>query len=145
MKPIITWAILANSTQAHVVENSGPGRGFAAIPGRTFRAADPMSYSDQPGVTHSPAGSARSAMDKNSPKRLAESLFARQLAEALERDHAKGRFARLILVAAPHMLGELRAAMPQALVDLIAGEVDKDLTQVPVRELPERLGHVFVA
>ncbi len=145
MKPTVTWAVMANSSHAYVAENNGPGRGFAEVAGREYRAPDPVAYADQPGVTQSSKGPGRAALEKNDPKRLAEEQFARALGSHLKDDLAKGRFDRLVLVAAPHMLGELRAALPDQVRAAVVAEVDKDLTQVPARDLSARLGHVIVA
>ena len=58
----------------------------------------------------------------------------------LDQAAAAGAFERLILVAPPRTLGDLRAALAAATRKRVTGELDKDLTQVSLGEMPEHLG-----
>ena len=64
---------------------------------------------------------------ENAPRRHATHLFARRVAAALERARCASRFERLVLVAAPAFLGELRTALPAALRPYITTTVAKDI------------------
>jgi len=93
---------------------------------------------DRPGRYASSQGVARSAMDEVDWHHLAKERFASELAEALYRHvHAK-RFERLVIVAPPKILGDLRRAFHAEVVDRIAAEIPKELTSHPVAEI-ERL------
>jgi protein required for attachment to host cells len=61
---------------------------------------------------------------------------------ALEAQWAKGGFDRIVLVAGPKMLGDLRDSMPRSLEGHVAGELHKDLMKTPLHELPEHLKDV---
>jgi protein required for attachment to host cells len=73
------------------------------------------------------------------PKEVEKQRFVRQLADRLAEALAEGRFGRLVLVAPPRVLGELRAVLAEKVRATIVREVDKDLTWVPVHELPGHL------
>jgi len=64
---------------------------------------------------------------ENTARRHATHLFARRVAAELERARRAGRFERLVLVAAPAFLGELRAALPPALRQRVSASVAKDI------------------
>lgn len=68
--------------------------------------------------------------------------FARQLVGQLETMRQEGKLERLVLVAPPKFLGQLRAELPAPLAALVARSVDADYTHVSDTELPE---HVDIA
>jgi protein required for attachment to host cells len=61
--------------------------------------------------------------------------FARKIAHYLEAEHKKGNFQNLGLIAAPDMLGELRAHLSPALTKDISFSLDKNVTQLNAQEL----------
>lgn len=66
---------------------------------------------------------------------LAKERFADDLAEKLyEKAHA-GEFERLVLVASPKILGELRDKMHSEVSSKVIGEIDKTLTNHPINEI----------
>jgi protein required for attachment to host cells len=77
------------------------------------------------------------------PQRYAKYEFARELAERLEEAVHAHRFERLVLVAAPKTLGDLRELLPDPVKSRVVAEIDKDLTRVPLRDLPKHLGSVL--
>ena len=145
MKPTVTWVVLANAGVARVVVNEGPGKGFTELDGMTLESEPPIEYSDEPGMGHSRFGHGKSAVAQADPKRQAEASFAAELIKRLEDGLHKSAFDRLILVAAPHMLGTLRAILKAPLKEKVLAEVAKDLTHIPVRELSDHLDGVIAA
>ena len=94
--------------------------------------------SDRPGRVHESASSARHAVEpRTDPHREAKRAFARHLAEELEA--RQGGYARLVLVAPPAFLGDLREALGDAARRKLAGSLDKDLTHAPLAELAAQL------
>jgi protein required for attachment to host cells len=69
----------------------------------------------------------------------AERRFAHRLAHILERGLAENAFGRLILVAQPKLLGELRENMSRGLQAKIVSEVCKDYVHLTAREIREQL------
>ena len=53
------------------------------------------------------------------------------------------RFDRLILVAAPAFLGDLREELPKDLKGKVAGDVASDLTNTPEQDLPAHLKEIL--
>jgi protein required for attachment to host cells len=115
MKPTRTWILIADGARARVVENLGPGKGVSEVPGMEFsqpaeRNRDIMS--DRPGRTFESANNSRHGMEPPSdPKRMAEADFVAGLASMLDEKLKAGAFDRLVLVAAPQALGDIRKAL----------------------------------
>lgn len=71
--------------------------------------------------------------------------FARELAKRLDKGRVEHEFDRLVLVAPPHFLGLLKGTLDGEVKKLLAHTIDKDLTSVQARELPERLSLAQIA
>lgn len=145
MRPIVTWVLLANAGIARVVANHGPGKGFVAMGGRTWHAEDPVEYSDKPGLEKSGNAYGSVALPSGDPKDAAETAFAIQVSAELEAFVRSGQFDRMIICAAPRMLGKLRAAIAPSVQNKVTAEVDKDLTQINLVDLPKHLRDVIAA
>ena len=76
---------------------------------------------------------------RTDPQRYAEYAFARDLSDHLEKAANEHRFDRLVLVAAPKALGDLRGLLPKPCTKRSWREIDKDLTNVPTRDLGKHL------
>ena len=77
---------------------------------------------------------------KTDPHREAKRLFARHLAERLEA--ASGKYERLLLVAPPAFLGDLRGELGDVTRQRLRGTVDKDLTRSTLAEIAAQLDAV---
>ena len=66
--------------------------------------------------------------------------FAGEMAAVIEKAAADKSFDRLVVVAPPRVLGNLRQAFAAQTKALVAGELDKDLTQFEGAELAAHLG-----
>ena len=93
---------------------------------------------DRPGRSNASGGVARSAMEETDWHDIAEERFAVELADELYRGAHANLFDRLIIIAPPRILGNLRKAFHPEVVERIAGEIPKELTSHPVAEI-ERL------
>jgi protein required for attachment to host cells len=69
---------------------------------------------------------------------IAKERFASKLAEALYRHAHANRFEKLVIIAPPKILGNLRKAFRAEVVERVAAEIPKELTSHPVGEI-ERL------
>lgn len=65
--------------------------------------------------------------------------FVHDIAAWLDEAVRENAFDRMILIAAPKMLGELRKALSGAIQNRIVAEVNKDLTKMPLGDLEEEL------
>ncbi|MBM4073780.1 MAG: host attachment protein [Planctomycetes bacterium] len=86
------------------------------------------------------AGSQRHAMEPRvDPHRQTKVVFARQLADYIERQAEENKYDKLILVAPPQLLGDLHAALGKHAEKRLTAEIDKDLTKLPLKELAKHL------
>ena len=147
MKPVRTWILIADGARARIVLNEGPGSGVTAVEGGLFEQdLKPTReiMADRAGRTFDSAGTGRHAMEQpTDPVRQEKRHFAHHLADHLADAVAKNAFDRLVVVAAPSALGDLRAAMSDKVRDRIHAELPKDLTKVPNDKLASHLEDVI--
>ena len=100
--------------------------------------------SDRPGRVHDSTGEARHSIEARVDRHRAEKTrFAHQLAEQLKEDLARGAYERLILVAPPQFLGDLRKALDEHVGATVSAEIDKDLAGVPLQEVEQEIANVL--
>jgi protein required for attachment to host cells len=147
MKAHVTWIVVADRGRALVFENTGPGKGVkrAAIPEKSspHRAAREI-MADKPGRAFDSKGQGRHAMEPHTDLvRMELRHFLAEVIDDLSRAHRDKKFDRLVLIAPPTSLGEMRKLLPQELEALVIGEIDKDLTHASATELSRHLGEVM--
>jgi len=144
LKPKITWIVLADAKAARIAVNEGPGKGIYGRKTAGLDAPPVTALSDAPGMTNAPKGPNRGGISDPDLKGQADAGFADNIVGYLEDGLNKGQFDRLVLVAAPAMLGLLRQRLSAPLKEVLLADIDKDLTHVTLGELPEHLGDVMV-
>lgn len=147
MKKTITWILVADGARARIFKNEGPGKGLQPAMDEEFRHALPRTRelgADRPGRVQESATSARHAVENPIDwHRFEKEKFAREMARILDRAGSAGAFERLILIAPPKTLGDLRDALGTATRKKVTGEIDKDLTQITSGELPDHLTNIL--
>lgn len=147
MKPTTTWILIADGARARIFANLGPGKGIAPVEGGVLKSDHAPSRelaSDRPGRTFESADVTRHAIDPaQDPHRELKRAFAVRLATFIEEHLAENAFDRLVLVAPPVTLGDLRAALSNPVKQRVSAELDNDLTNTPVEELPKHLATVM--
>jgi len=144
---VTTWILVADGARARLLINEGPGKGIQPLealenPHMHDRTAD--LGTERPGRVHESANPQRHAMEPRVDWHTWEKhLFAKSLADSLNAAAVAGRFDRLVLVAPPQSLGELRAALNKQARERIHAEINKDLTQMTDRDLVGPLGEVM--
>jgi protein required for attachment to host cells len=93
---------------------------------------------DRPGRSSASVGVARSAMEETDWHNIAEERFAGELADALYRHTQANSFEKLVVIAPPKILGNLRKAFHTEVAERVAAEIPKELTSHPIAEI-ERL------
>ena len=93
---------------------------------------------DRPGRSNASVGVIRSAMEETDWHHIAEERFASELAEALYRHAHANLFEKLVVIAPPKVLGNLRKAFHSAVAERVTAEIPKELTSHPISEI-ERL------
>jgi len=138
-----TWILICDGARAHIVANGGPGTGLTGVSRASHRAAKIPTRdlgTDRPGRVVESVGSGRHAM---SPPidwhRFEKQKFAREMAALVNRAALEKRFDRLVIVAPPMTLGDLRKALDPHASRLVAGELAKDLTGLEIHELESHL------
>lgn len=139
MKTSREWVITANAAVCRIFQHDGKNKPLTEVRsldcprGRmTGRDID----SDRPGRTYDSAGQGRHAMEPRVDPHAQEELrFAREIATTLDEAQRGGEFSRLVVIAAPRMLGYLRECLPESVSRLAGTEIDKDLTDYSADEL----------
>jgi protein required for attachment to host cells len=149
MKKTVTWILIADGAQARVLENTGPGKGLQQVKGLDWTMTPLQAQdivTDRPGRSFSSNGSGRSAMEpKTDPVEHRETEFVKSVAASLDTQLQAGAFDRLVIVAAPIALGDIRKAMTPAVKKAVVAELSKDLTNLPTAQLPQHLEGVLAA
>ncbi len=147
MKLTTTWILIADGARARIFANLGPGKRITPVEGgvlKTDHAPSRELASDRPGRTFESADVMRHAIDPaQDPHRELKRAFAVRLAALLDERLARNAFDRLFLVAPPVTLGDLRAALSKPVKERVSAELDNDLTNTPVDELPKHLAAIL--
>jgi len=136
-----TWVLVADGEKYLLLRNEG---GAALVDLRVIAHAEQDNPpnreqgTDRPGRLDDP-GPGRSAVEETDWHRLAKERFAKDLADRLRLWALADRFEALVVAADPRTLGVLRPALHKAVVERLVGEVDKDLTKMPLPEIEEIL------
>lgn len=136
-----TWILIADGAKARLLERLGSKPALTPASHKCFIEAESREPSrdlgaDRPGRVHESADVMRHAMEPRVDwHRYAKEQFAKSVAESLEKAALKKKYDALVLVAPPQALGDLRASLGQHATALLAGEVAKDLTNVPDHEI----------
>ncbi|MEW5422135.1 host attachment protein [Amorphus sp. 3PC139-8] len=93
---------------------------------------------DKPGRFND-AGPGRSAVADTDWHELEKERFAHHLAERLHKLVHNHPHTKLILVAAPKVMGDVRPALHKEVAECVIGEISKDLTNHPVAEMEKIL------
>lgn len=136
-----TYVLVADGRSARLLEACGRGRGLRQRFEMTFphpRSREIMA--DRPGRAFDSRGEARHAMEPQSdPARVEEEKFLRQVSTRVERLCRRNGTERLVLVCPPRALGEVRRLLGDHVRELVAQEIGKDLTRLPLREIAHYL------
>lgn len=137
-----TWVIVANSSMARFfkVEKNTTLVEMEALVHPESRLHTQELVDGRPGRTYDSSGGARHSIDPPfSHHQLEFAAFAKELGHHLETARESGKYDRLFIAASPIFLGLLRQAMSNPTLQLIAGEVGKDMTHMKPDEIAQHL------
>lgn len=141
------WILVAHRGGARVFENKGPGKGLNLLhdirhPEGRLKNKD--IGADKPGRSFDSRGQGRHSLssEQEPTAHLAEQ-FAKQLSSLLEEGRNQQRYGKLVLVAEPRFLGNLRAVLSPPTAALVSAAVDKGLGGVEPHDMPKHLGNVL--
>jgi protein required for attachment to host cells len=139
-KRMTTWVLVADGGRARVLAAKGPGRGLEVVMERAVEVKRTAELgTDRPGRSYESATTARHAHAELDFHREQEQEFLKGLVGELEGEHRARRFDRLVVVAPPTALGDLRKAMGSRFGDALRHTINKDLTKVATHDLPAHL------
>jgi protein required for attachment to host cells len=145
-KRSITWFVLADGSRARFLTRRPEGAGFEIaeeFEAPEARVATRDIVSDRPGRIQESANSAHHGVEaRHDAHRERKAAFAREVASRLNAASAAGAFDALVLFVASRSLATLRDALDDATRRKVKGEFPKDLTKVPLAELPRHLDAV---
>jgi protein required for attachment to host cells len=136
---LLTRIVVADQSEARFYDTLGfahPLKFAGALSNPIAHLRDQDLTSDRPGRVFDGAAapgrrrgaSARHATGgERTPRRHATHLFAQSIAAELERARRAGRYGRLVLIAAPAILGELRDVLTPGVVPCVVSTVAKDV------------------
>lgn len=121
------WVLIADAHMAKVYKRDGHHIEMIAGMQPTFRHFADMADKSEPYTrdTHGPA------ME-----------FANEIGLWLGEALRSNSYDRLVLIAAPRMLGDLRKALSESVHSRVVAEVNKDLTKLPEAELQTELAKI---
>mgnify|MGYP001106404343 CR=1 FL=1 len=133
-----TWVLVADSEKALLLENLTDHEDPNLQVVRKKEQDNPSDLdqsANRPGRMDDNGPGQRSAVDDTDWHELAKERFASDLADLLYGHAHKGNFDDIILVAAPSVLGALRAEMHPEVIGKVKAEIPKTLTNHPLREI----------
>jgi protein required for attachment to host cells len=143
MKPDRTWIVIADGANAKVFEHTADNPKLEAVRGVGFATRLPPTrelVTDRPVRSFESRGHARHAKtERTDPHRELKRASAERLAEMLKSGLAAKRYERLILVAPPVTLGDLRDALAKGVRARVAAELAQDLVKTPQSQLLRHL------
>jgi protein required for attachment to host cells len=144
LKPCVSHnalVLVGDGQKALFLRNKGSAQHVALEVERVLEQDNPATReqgTDRPGRSVASVGAARSAVEEADWHHIAKERFADEIADALYRHAHENRFAKLVIIAPPKVLGNLRKAFHSEVTDRIIGEIPKELTAHPVPQI-ERL------
>ncbi|GGF19819.1 hypothetical protein GCM10011611_27250 [Aliidongia dinghuensis] len=140
IKRKVTWFVLADGAHARVLTRSRTSSGYDVVAEYASPTAQPLEHlleADHPARAHENAAVDHHTMVlRHDGQRLRKAAFAHEVAAHLNEANNAHRFDKLVLFAAPRSLPDYLAALDEATRAKLAAEVPKDLTRLPVAELP---------
>jgi protein required for attachment to host cells len=137
-----TYVLVGDGSKALLMRNEGDGAYLNLQVEKLFEQENPPTHeqgTNPPGRFNDGLGVQRSAVEQTDWHELEETRFANDVAEALYKRAHKGEFGKLVIVAPPSTLGDLRKALHKEVTDKIVGELDKDLTNHPMPDMEKVL------
>ncbi|MEQ8966997.1 MAG: host attachment protein [Azospirillaceae bacterium] len=142
LPPKETWIVVADGQRARFYHNDGRSKTLARVMPADMVDPNPKTRdqgSDRPGREHSRFGPGRAALGDTDWHEYEKHVFAHEVAGRINAARRDGAFERLVLVAPPKTLGDLRKMLDSHTAELVDGELDKDVTHESDAALTERL------
>jgi protein required for attachment to host cells len=142
MKNPRIWYVIADGGRARFVKRDERSsfHTVANLVSTELRARSSDLGRDHPARVMESATPGRSAIEpRRDLKEVAKEDFVKLVADELSVGHERGQFDRLVLVAPPRVLTELKNNLSKPIAELVVGDLQKDLTKVPDHDLTAHL------
>jgi protein required for attachment to host cells len=146
VRKLVTWILVADGAHARIFVNDGVGKGVHELEDRAFVGSRKLNQdiqADAPGRAFDSGGQGRHAMEpRTDPHQHQEREFMREVVAWIAAKPQEEQFDRLVLIAAPHALGDLRDLMPKPLAEKVAAEIPRNLTRGTAKDVESHLADV---
>jgi len=143
----MNWILVANQAEAQIYSSCQlPGNLLLVdVLANKEGTAHPRDLiSDAPGRAFDSTGSGRHAMEPNTGVKVEQRRrFVKEMVERLQTAHSKGGFDKLVLLAAPAVLGVLRKSLTADLTKSVIKEIPKDVIGQDVDKIQSQLKRAF--
>ena len=141
------WILVANQAEAQIYSSDQmPGNLLLVdVLANKEGTAHPRDLiSDAPGRAFDSTGSGRHAMEPNTGvKEEQRRRFVKEIVERLKTTQSKGGFDKLVLLAAPAVLGVIRKTLPPDLTKIVIKEIPKDVIGQSIGKIQSQLVRAF--
>lgn len=137
-----TWVLIADGEKALFLENVTDAKNPNLKVRRLKEQDNPPAReqaANRPGRVHESAGHGVRSYGDTDWHQLEKDRFADELSEILYQQAHRGAYKRLVIVAPPSVLGEIRSTMHQEVSSKVVAEIDKTLTNHPIDEIEKIL------
>lgn len=141
-----TWVVVADGTRARFFNRHRNRKleEFDTLLSPEHRLHEGDLVSDRDGRSYDADGAGRHGVgSRGSAKDHEMGIFARRLAARLEEGRHTGQLERLVLIAPPRFLGQLRNHLTESSAGLVALTIDKELTTLTADKIEHHVPEFF--
>lgn len=136
------WVVVADGEKALFLRNEGDEKFPNLEVFREVKEDNPATHAqgvDRPGRFNDGPSVHRSAVEETDWHRVEKERFAKDIATRLYKSAHHGDFERLVIVAPPLVMGEMRKELHKVVEDKLVAEVSKTLTNHTIDEIEKIL------
>jgi protein required for attachment to host cells len=141
------WILVANQAEARIYSADRIPRNLILV--ETLIHEEGAAHardltSDAPGRVHDRMGSSRHSMEPDTGvKEEGRRRFVKEMVARLESAHFRGDYDRLVLLAAPAVLGVIRKTLSNKLTKAVIKEISKDVIGQDLDKIQAQLQRSF--
>ena len=139
MSEAVTWILVADGFRSRVLKMNEKSKKLESVFDYDIignKLSDQDLVSDRKGRSGGMGSSSHQTKEpKINPHQHEKKIFAEKILAILTSSDDKNEFDRLIVVAPPETLGNLRDIFPKRIKEKIVWELNKDLTHLPLHEV----------
>jgi protein required for attachment to host cells len=138
-----TWIVVADGEKALFLRNRGEANNVDLHTIHEMTQDNPATRdqgTDKPGRFSDGPAAHRSAAEETDWHEISKKRFAKEIADKLYHFAHKRDFEKLVIVAPPVVLGEMRQEFHKEVMEKIVSEIPKTLTNHPLSDIQSILG-----